>query len=38
MADFVRSYRFEPGDVSDWGEEMLITVSADDVVWDYFEA
>lgn len=37
MMDFSRNYDFQPGDLSDWDGEMLITVSADDVVLRYFE-
>jgi len=37
MMDFSRNYEFQPGDLSDWDGEMLITVSADDVVLRYFE-
>ncbi len=37
MKDFVKNYHFEPGDVSDWDGDMLITVSADDVVLEYFD-
>jgi len=36
MMDFARNYEFQPGDLSSWDVEMLITVSADDVVFDYF--
>ncbi len=37
MMDFARNYGFQPGDLSDWDGEMLITVSEDDVVLRYFE-
>lgn len=37
MMDFSRNYEFQPGDLSDWDGEMLITVCADDVVLGYFE-
>jgi pimeloyl-ACP methyl ester carboxylesterase len=37
MMDFVRNYTFTPEDLSDWDGEMLITVSEDDVVLNYFE-
>lgn len=37
MIDFVRNYTFSADDLSTWNGEMLITVSADDVVLGYFE-
>ncbi len=37
MMDFVRRYEFHPDDLKDWDGELLITVSADDVVLRYYE-
>jgi pimeloyl-ACP methyl ester carboxylesterase len=37
MRDFVRNYSFHSNDLSTWRGSMLITVSADDVVYSYFE-
>lgn len=37
MIDFVRNYEFHSEDLSAWDGEMLITVSRDDVVFNYFE-
>ena len=37
MMDFVRRYAFHPDDMKDWDGNLLITVSADDVVFNYYE-
>jgi len=37
MMDFVRQYSFHPEDLGNWDGDLLITVSADDVVMPYFE-
>ena len=37
MMDFVRLYSFHPEDLDNWEGDLLITVSADDVVMPYFE-
>ncbi len=37
MMDFSRNYVFHPEDLSSWDGELLITVSGDDVVFNYFE-
>ena len=37
MMDFVRNYAFHHKDLTHWDGELLITVSADDVVMPYFE-
>ena len=37
MMDFVRNYRFDASDLSEWDGKMLITVSEDDVVLNYYD-
>jgi hypothetical protein len=37
MIDFVRNYSFKPDDLEKWDGNLIITVSADDVVFPYFE-
>ena len=37
MMDFVRNYDFDAGDLSEWAGQMLITVSEDDIVFNYFD-
>lgn len=37
MMDFVRNYEFDAGDLSEWAGQMLITVSEDDIVFNYFD-
>lgn len=37
MIDFVREYQFTAEDLSEWGGKLLITVSADDVIYPYFD-
>jgi len=37
MMDFVRNYEFDASDLSEWTGRMLITVSKDDVVLNYFD-
>jgi len=37
MIDFVRNYSFKPDDLAKWDGNLLITVSADDVVYPYFK-
>jgi len=37
MIDFVRNYTFEIDNLSTWAENMLITVSEDDIVFKYFD-
>jgi len=37
MMDFVRNYKFDASNLSEWKGEVLITVSEDDVVLGYFD-
>jgi pimeloyl-ACP methyl ester carboxylesterase len=37
MIDFVRNYEFDASDLSEWEGQMLITVSEDDIVLNYFD-
>jgi len=37
MMDFVRHYEFHPDDLKDWDGNLLLTVSADDIVLKYYE-